>query len=696
MKSAVQARSQLAASAAEVIPFCCIVCFEEFNTTNRPPMVLPCGHTYVCQQCTKRLKRCMECRQSLFLPPSSNQEHNNNHLHPPHLAVGSSRTTRFNPNHPSTQQQQKTNNNPIPLPIPKNLVLLAMMEAAVRQGLQSNDPKEEREEIENKNTPASPTSIIDGDDGDSSSEEEEEEEEEEEVFDLDKIITGMATLVGPCGTYAVRDPQGLMVLPHDPRKKSIDESVLKESVSANAGSMATPHRSSKPMMANADNKQLSTPRAVFIEETKEDLPPPPPPAELELESPSSQQACTGGSSFVMQSTNSLAALDFEEGGGANAAVAAVAPEPFHVQFGQKLQVVSFREGVAQLARNRGYICASHSQLAKVGGPVDDSCRLEGLLDTIQGRGRDLQTTLEENHKIEVGLTEYIRSAQEQEPNHPVISQPPAPPAEVGQTLGRSKSADDDCLPQNRTPTTPPANVLLQPTLQTPESDRYSGNHLGHPDLSAETTGGGYIRASQTCPAMPSSPNSIDNSDLSVTARLSNGRDGGIQTSASSDNHNALALTFGCGVLPSELLGADGTGSSVSSGDTANALLRGFASALDGSPDQPSRNPAMSSWSHQSPPPASASSSFDSGYVNFRTGMSGHGGLSSSKRNHKNSPTPQYNRSTNHHQGHQPQTHRSNGRPRGRLWMMGEHRGISSSGGGSTSHQARTNRRTYYS
>mmetsp|Transcript_2657 Transcript_2657/g.5568 ORF Transcript_2657/g.5568 Transcript_2657/m.5568 type:complete len:778 (+) Transcript_2657:442-2775(+) len=186
MKSAVQARSQLAASAAEVIPFCCIVCFEEFNTTNRPPMVLPCGHTYVCQQCTKRLKRCMECRQSLFLPPSSNQEHNNNHLHPPHLAVGSSRTTRFNPNHPSTQQQQKTNNNPIPLPIPKNLVLLAMMEAAVRQGLQSNDPKEEREEIENKNTPASPTSIIDGDDGDSSSEEEEEEEEEEEDDDEDE------------------------------------------------------------------------------------------------------------------------------------------------------------------------------------------------------------------------------------------------------------------------------------------------------------------------------------------------------------------------------------------------------------------------------------------------------------------------------------------------------------------------------
>mmetsp|Transcript_32562 Transcript_32562/g.36074 ORF Transcript_32562/g.36074 Transcript_32562/m.36074 type:complete len:791 (+) Transcript_32562:348-2720(+) len=44
----------------------CTICFESFNLTDRTPVVLPCGHTFLCLPCSKRLTKCMECRTPLF------------------------------------------------------------------------------------------------------------------------------------------------------------------------------------------------------------------------------------------------------------------------------------------------------------------------------------------------------------------------------------------------------------------------------------------------------------------------------------------------------------------------------------------------------------------------------------------------------------------------------------------------------
>jgi len=41
-------------------------------------------------------------------------------------------------------------------------------------------------------------------------------EEDEEFYDLNRIISGMATVSGPCGTYAVKDPEGLALHSSDP------------------------------------------------------------------------------------------------------------------------------------------------------------------------------------------------------------------------------------------------------------------------------------------------------------------------------------------------------------------------------------------------------------------------------------------------------------------------------------------------
>ena len=127
----------------------------------------------------------MECREPLFLPGKKAPVSN-----PP-----SYRNGRYSPSTPPTPVQTTPN---IPLPIPKNLVLLAMMEAAEHQAIV--DRKAEADEEGS------------GDVSDDS------DEDEPETFNLDKIIGSISTMSGPCGTYAVVERNGLIVLSRDPRK----------------------------------------------------------------------------------------------------------------------------------------------------------------------------------------------------------------------------------------------------------------------------------------------------------------------------------------------------------------------------------------------------------------------------------------------------------------------------------------------
>lgn len=53
--------------ASSAFSFHCMICFEEFDPQTNYPVVLPCGHTYVCIECANRLDKCMECRTPLTM-----------------------------------------------------------------------------------------------------------------------------------------------------------------------------------------------------------------------------------------------------------------------------------------------------------------------------------------------------------------------------------------------------------------------------------------------------------------------------------------------------------------------------------------------------------------------------------------------------------------------------------------------------
>jgi hypothetical protein len=256
----------------------CIVCYEEFSVKDRPPVVLPCGHTYVCLACSKRLKRCMECREPLFWTPPSHSQKQLPHM----LNMPNSRSTapyrygapapmpnrgRYSPA-PHTPPQSVppgAKEEPLPLPLPKNLVLIELIESVARQ---ERFLREARGDLGEDEEPL------------------EDEEEEDEESKLEKNLAGMSALTGPCGTYAVRESEGLAVLPFDPNKQ---------------------HK--KELSLGGEEKKTEEPR-----------------------------------------------------------------EPFTIDVGHTVQVVSVDEGVYKLARDAGYVVATANQLVK-----GEYCQTEGEL-----------------------------------------------------------------------------------------------------------------------------------------------------------------------------------------------------------------------------------------------------------------------------------------------------------------------------
>lgn len=186
--------------------FHCIICFEEFHHEDRYPVVLPCGHTYVCHICAKKLDKCMECRTPLYTlekkPPDGRTSPLN--VYVPY----SSRRVRNSPETVKPTPPVKKR-----LPLPKNVVLLSLIQATelATEGAQKKfrvSPKGESSSV--RSGVASPSfESID------SKETKEEEDEEERI----KMSTSLA--LGKSGTYAVAVHEGLEIFPS--RQQYVDD-----------------------------------------------------------------------------------------------------------------------------------------------------------------------------------------------------------------------------------------------------------------------------------------------------------------------------------------------------------------------------------------------------------------------------------------------------------------------------------------
>lgn len=181
--------------------FHCIICIEPFNLDDRPPVVLPCGHTFLCAPCSKRLKRCMECRTSLFIKAASTNSNSNVNtpstsstrpqpspstpISPRNRSTYSIHRERYHHNYQTTPiKKQLPPPEPVPLPIPKNHVLISLMEAAEQRKMALVDECSD--------------SDID------------------EYDDADQVLNAIDVLSSDCGTYVVRHNEGLAIFENNP------------------------------------------------------------------------------------------------------------------------------------------------------------------------------------------------------------------------------------------------------------------------------------------------------------------------------------------------------------------------------------------------------------------------------------------------------------------------------------------------
>ena len=125
----------------DIVDLHCIICFDAFTLDERPPVILPCGHTYVCAQCAKRLDKCMECRKPLFIKPQACVNVNEplqgsglaaNDMPSWYRPPPQRQMPGRQPRHIQGQKPAQPT-EPIALPVPKNLVMIALMEVSERE-----------------------------------------------------------------------------------------------------------------------------------------------------------------------------------------------------------------------------------------------------------------------------------------------------------------------------------------------------------------------------------------------------------------------------------------------------------------------------------------------------------------------------------------------------------------------------------
>jgi hypothetical protein len=290
----------------------------------------------------------------------------------------------------------------------------------------------------------------------------------------------------------------------------------------------------------------------------------------------------------------------------------------------------------------------------VGGPIETVCRLEGLLDTIEGRGRDLQATLDENRQVELSLRGQIQDELRSKPSHPVITR--APDMDVWRHDVDSDSDNDDSKDRIQGRRDKESVVGLATTpIATSEHHHTPGGYPRTPDSrrdsgSISVPGSSDSIESRTGNVHGQSPMSIDNADLHRSAAIPVYR-----RTVSEDDIDQLV--FGCGVA---FLGNGSSGlfsgaSNVLAGTSASGgdLRSEYQTTSQGGPASSSYSSTVlaarsrSATDHLTHPPhdygaPTLTSSFDG--INFRTGMSGHRGLNHVSNTHtssQHSPTPRH-------------------------------------------------------
>jgi hypothetical protein len=308
--------------------------------------------------------------------------------------------------------------------------------------------------------------------------------------------------------------------------------------------------------------------------------------------------------------------------------------------------------------------------------------LEGLLNTVLGRGEDLQKTLDDNRQIERGLQRQLEVAMAAEPSHPIISHLPRNDVDDDNDDDdhhHSKVDDDN---NNNTDCKLPASASHDP-----EDSHTNNPHQTTPTTLVQTPERTVTEVFHTpqqrsvidhdlSSTSPKSPNSIDNSDIGIGPYMPHYRECGSHDDNNSSVGGGRIVDFGCAsVLLEE--GAELFGENVGSSSGRGGIVAGDRSVRStGARDRRSDNggssnrnrsssiellgqrsssqagaassSSSSSHQHHNHPAPTLTASFDN--IDFRTGLSGRRALTTAHLHSSPKPNKRHIRMMGEHRG----------------------------------------------
>ena len=258
----------------------------------------------------------------------------------------------------------------------------------------------------------------------------------------------------------------------------------------------------------------------------------------------------------------------------------------------------------------------------MGQPIEKSCQLEGTLDMIELRKKQLQRQLEEVERVSESLKSSIEEVQNEEPTHPVITTLPILTPAVSLEHVPESGGTSPCTPNKANEEEQVHSAPHSPSIVA--SDGTDGVEV------TEHTPGAIVRHPHS-PGLIGSPCTIDNSDItSHYNRLVSSGANLMSMYEPTENDHPDSVEFGCASFFGKRYASDeeecGMGRLIglsfdSEGSENMAENHIHRSTLSSTPSR-----GVASRSFSSAPPASAS--FDT--VDFRTGMSGHRALLSTR------------------------------------------------------------------
>jgi hypothetical protein len=257
--------------------------------------------------------------------------------------------------------------------------------------------------------------------------------------------------------------------------------------------------------------------------------------------------------------------------------------------------------------------------------LDEACKLEGMLETVRAKQQDLQRSLDEVQQLSNGLRDKIHFESKEPEVHPVIAHPRL----IEEDMVTQNNENERSGPAATNPVTPPK--IKQGT------GSFSTDELA---LTGSAGSSGIVDMGIHGVHRPRHPNAMTIHSSALT-NMDRPYMGGPSTGLPSyrvnteDEFHGITLGFGCGTS----LFGERLIESQNLGDDDSLMALSFDSFVDdaqtiggvSSGATASSHHAMHGVSGDNHAPESPlrSGSFDG--INFRTGMSGHRGLSQAKK-----------------------------------------------------------------